>query len=284
MACASRLLVAVLFSALVTVACGRAPSGTVDTLAPVAAAQAEVESVVAPAAASAQREVAQVLVPAVLEVQAAVQELAAAAPPGASTTWAGAEVATALIIRWEIGSPELYARKWEGVICPGGISGPTIGVGYDLGHQTSADIRSAWAEHPDVERLASASGVVGDTACRTWAATHRDIRTDFPFAERVFLAATLPAYHAAAARALDTGWESLSPHAQAGLTSLGYNRGWSMRGDRNREKRSIRDDCAPVGDADCVASQLRAMKRLWPTVRGLRDRREDEARTVERTS
>ena len=125
---------------------------------------------------------------------------------------------------------------------------------------------------------------MGDAKCREWVSRHRDIRIPYEFAYRVFAAASLPAYSQGAERALGDGWERMSAYAQAGNTSLGYNRGWSMRGDRNREKRAIRDDCAPTGDADCNAAQIRAMKRLWPTVRGLRDRRDDEARTVERTT
>lgn len=290
MAGLSRHLVAVLLSALVILggaAC--APAGVTAPARPAAAGpaealQAQVAEVVAPTAVELQVSVAQVLVPAALDVQDAVQASLSPSPGPLDMAWAGAPVAADLIIRWEIGSPARYARLYEGLICPGGASGPTGGVGYDFGHQTAADIRAEWHEHADVERLATASGVVGPAACRSWVAAHADIRIPFDYAERIFLTRTLPAYQLAAERALGEGWDRLPANAQAGNTSLGYNRGWSMRGDRNREKRAIRDVCAPAGDVRCNATEIRAMKRLWPDVRGLRDRRDDEARVVESAS
>ena len=66
--------------------------------------------------------------------------------------------------------------------------------------------------------------------------------------------------------------------------SLVYNRGASMAGPRNAEKRAIRDVCLPAGDTQCVATELRAMCRLWagtPNGPGLCARREDEARLAE---
>lgn len=286
-----RHLVAVLLSALVSLAaaaCAPSVATTPDRRAAVGAAEAlqiQVAEVVTPAATDLQVAVAEVLVPAALGVQGTVQASLSPPSPGPlDMAWAGAPVAADLIIRWEIGSPARYARLYQGLICPGGASGPTGGVGYDFGHQTAADIRAEWHEHPDVERLATASGVVGDAACRDWVARHTDIRIPFDYAERIFLTRTLPAYQQAAERALGDGWHRLPPNAQAGNTSLGYNRGWSMRGDRNREKRAIRDVCAPAGDVRCNAAEIRAMKRLWPDVRGLRDRRDDEARVVESAS
>ncbi len=287
MARASRLLVALLLSALV-IGCGASALPSADPSVPsmFGQAQADFELAIAPPVEVAQVSTAEVVVPAVLAIQEQIQAALPASPAPAvqPEEWAGADVASDLIVRWEVSSPDAYTRKWQGVICPGGASGPTGGIGFDFGHQTPADIREAWDQHADVERLATASGVVGDANCRAWVSRHQDIRIPYAFAYAVFQSASLPAYRHGAERALGEGWHRLTAFAQAGNTSLGYNRGWSMRGDRNREKRAIRDDCAPRGDLTCNAGEIRAMKRLWPTVRGLRDRREDEARTVERTS
>lgn len=287
MARASCLLVALLLSALVTGCSAPAqPAGEADVPPVFGRAQANFEAAIAPPVEGAQVGTAELVVPAVLAIQEQIQG-ALPAPSGLSTeadAWAGAAVAGDLIVRWEVSSPDAYTRKWQGLICPGGASGPTGGIGFDFGHQTPADIRMAWQHHTDVERLATASGVVGEANCRAWVSRHQDIRIPYAFAYGVFQNASLPAYRLGAERALGDGWNRLTPFAQAGNTSLGYNRGWSMRGDRNREKRAIRDDCAPRGDVACNAGQIRAMKRLWPTVRGLRDRRDDEAQTVERTS
>lgn len=284
MARASCLLVALLLSALV-IGCGASALPSADPSVPpvFGQAQADFEAAIAPPVEVAQVSTAEVVVPAVLAIQEHIQAALPALPAPAFELeqWAGAAVASDLIVRWEVSSPDAYTRKWQGLICPGGASGPTGGIGFDFGHQTPADIRTAWGRHADVERLATASGVVGDANCRDWISRHQDIRIPYAFAYDVFQSASLPAYRQGAERALGEGWHRLTPYAQAGNTSLGYNRGWSMRGDRNREKRVIRDDCAPRGDVACNAGEIRAMKRLWPTVRGLRDRREDEARTVE---
>lgn len=259
----------------------------VDT-APVAATQAAVTEALAPVALDARVDAAAAIAPAVLDVREAVQQAAALIAPGpaaaAPAAWAGTEAATKLIVRWEVTSAAAYTRRYQGVICPGGASGPTIGIGYDLGHQTRAQIQADWAPHPDVERLMDGSGVVGEAACRRYRAEHLDIRVPYSMAEHVFAWTTLPAYTRTTRRAFANGWEGIGPNAQAANVSLIYNRGASMAGARNREKRAIRDTCVPRGDVGCNAAQLRAMCRIWagtPNGPGLCARRHDEARTAE---
>ena len=255
-----------------------------ETVEIVAGVREDTADIVVPAAAQVRASTVEVLVPLLLDAREIVQEaLPEPAPIAQADVWAGAPAATALIVRWEVSSPQLYTRRYQGVICPGGASGPTIGVGYDLGHQTTSDIARDWAAHPDAGRLAAGSAQVGEARCRAYQAKHRDIRVPFAMAQQVFATATLPAYHAAARRALAQGWDGLSLNAQAADISLGYNRGWSMRGDRNREKRAIRDTCVPAADLPCNASELRAMCRLWagtPNGKGLCARRDAEARLL----
>ena len=168
-----------------------------------------------------------------------------------------------LVVRWEIGSPAQYVRKYQGVIGPGGGSGPTIGIGYDLGTQTPAQIRAAWGWHPDVERMATASGQVGPERCAAWRAGHRDIRVSYDDAMRVFASHDWPRYMAMASRAYRNGWSGLTSHHQGGLASNGYNRGFIFLGSRRTEMREIRDTCVPGNDAPCTAAQLRASCRVW---------------------
>lgn len=259
-----------LLSALVALA-GCAPERT----------QQELSATVAPAVDQAQGQLASVLVPAVLAFQEAAQasiEPLPLDPP--ADTWAGAEAATALIVRWEVTSPAVYAKRYQGVICPGGASGPTIGIGYDLGHQTRGAILRDWSHHPDVARLANAAGQVGEAACAIYRAAHRDIRVPYAMAAEVFQRSTLPAYHASTRRAFAVGWPGYRPKAQAAAVSLVYNRGASMKGDRNREKRAMRDTCIPATDYACSAGELRGMCRLWagtPNGKGLCGRRDGEA-------
>lgn len=187
----------------------------------------------------------------------------------------------ALVVRWEVGSEAQYTRKYQGVICPGGASGPTIGIGDDLGHQTEAEIRRRWGHHPDVERMVTASGQTGPAACNAWRNSHLGIKVGYDDALYVFQAFAWPKYRAMAARAYRKGWDGLSSFHQGGLTSNGYNRGFSFLGSRRIEMRVTRDTCVPNNDAPCTATQLRASCRVWdnqPSIRkGLCARRNAEA-------
>lgn len=229
------------------------------------------------AAAAAQAGVAQALTPPLLAVQDAAHT--ALAPVAAPAAPAVHPAAVALIVRWEVTSPARYTQRYQGVICPGGASGPTIGIGDDLGHQPPAEIRRRWGWHPAVERLVTASGQVGPERCAAWRARHRDVRVTYPQAYQVFAEHALPQY-AGLTRRVYRGVERLGPRPEGALVSNVYNRGPSMAGDRAREKRVIRDTCVPQGDPYCVAQQLRAMCRLWagtPNGPGLCARRHDEA-------
>lgn len=193
-------------------------------------------------------------------------------------------LSTDLIVKWEIGSPGQYTRKWSGVYWPGGHSGPTWGIGYDGGHQSAERILDDWHQHPHRHRLAQTSGLRGPSA-QAAIPRWRDVFTPWPLAMQVFTDRTLPAYTLQAQRALGDDFHRLHEPTQAALVSLGYNRGWSMLGSRNAEKRAIRDRCLPAADAHCVAREIAAMCRLWEgtaNYRGLCARRQDEARMAVR--
>lgn len=193
-----------------------------------------------------------------------------------------------LVVRWEVGSPKQYTAKYQGVICPGGASGPTIGIGDDLGHQTAAEIRRRWGWHPQADRLVTGSGQTGPAACNAWKKAHRDIRVSYDDALRIFQTYAWPKYQAMASRAYRNGWSSLTPFHQGSLTSNGYNRGFSFLGAKRAELVVIRDTCVPRSEAPCTASQLRASCRVWdsqPTIRkGLCARRHAEAEFAVRSS
>lgn len=205
-------------------------------------------------------------------------------PTQRNTSTAVDSAAVDLVVRWEVGSPARYTKLYQGVICPGGASGPTIGIGDDLGHQTPAEIRRRWGWHPLVDELVTGSGVTGDAACKAWKAQHRDIRVSYDDALRVFTTYTWPSYLRMAERAYRNGWDGLSIRHQGGLGSNGYNRGFSMVGSRNTEKRHTRDVCVPNNDPDCTAADLIASCRVWdnqPAIRkGVCARRHDEAKFV----
>jgi hypothetical protein len=243
-------------------------------------AQAAVADVITPPAVTAQASIAETIVPAMLAAQTAVQDVVPPPQTGLPSSSAVTPAAVALIVRWEVTSEPYYARRLQRPIWPGGNSGVTWGVGYDGGQQTRASILADWHAHPDAEALSTTSGFVAEHA-RIVLPSYHHVITPFALAETVFRDAVLPKYVVATRRALGPDFERLPAHAQDALVSLGYNRGWMMAGDRNSEKRAIRDRCVPAGDAQCIAEQLRAMCRIWAhdaNGDGLCRRRNAEAR------
>lgn len=210
------------------------------------------------AATTTREAVASGVVPTLLKMQQAI-ETALPAPATAPARASVSPAAVALIIRHEIISPAYYTAKLQGFACPGDISGPTPGIGYDLGMQTATRIRADWHMHPAVTRLAAGSGVTGFGPCRAYRRVNADIRTPFALAESVFETASLPAYHALAARTFRNGWKGLTPNAQGALVATVYVRGAGMRGESRSEMRKLRDDCVPANDVQCIAAAHRAM-------------------------
>lgn len=247
-------------------------------------AQAQVAVAVAPVVEVLSDTSAVVATPVVIQVRQSIQSVLPAPPVQAPRV---SQAAADLIIRWEVTSPAHYTRKLQRPIWPGGASGITWGIGYDGGHQTATTIARDWQAHMAVDRLATSAGITG-TAARDALPGFRGIATPFDYASAVFRNASLPVYHGMARRAfLPAGFDAAPADLQGVLVSLTYNRGGSMVGNRNREKRHIRDVCLPAGDVQCTAAQLRAMCRIWagtPNGPGLCNRREDEARLSERAA
>jgi hypothetical protein len=252
-------------------------------------AVANAQEALATRAGEVQAAGAEATVPVVLALRETVDAVAAETiPPPQQAEQAEAVVDPAvfdLVVRWEIGSQAQYVRQYQGVICPGGGSGPTIGIGYDLGTHTPSEIRAAWGWHPAIEELVTASMQVGPDRCAAWRAKHRDIRVSYDDAVRVFATHDWPRYVAMAARAYRNGWDGLTSAHQSGLAGNGYNRGFTFVGSRRSEMREIRDTCVPGHMAPCTADQLRASCRVWEGTKlyaGLCARRRAEAAFVVR--
>lgn len=190
-----------------------------------------------------------------------------------------------LIVQFEVGSQARYTARYQGVVCPPGDSGPTVGIGFDGAHQTAETIRRAFRGHPHVERMAAVMpGATGAQRCAAARAQLADVRVPWLTALRVFETDTLPEYVARAHRAFGPALANVGPDARGSTYATVYNRGTAMLGSRNREKRVIRDECLPNADAACMAAQYRSMKRLWvgtPLERGLGARYEATAQLAE---
>jgi hypothetical protein len=69
--------------------------------------------------------------------------------------------------------------------------------------------------------------------------------------------------------------------AQGVIGSLVYNRGGSLKATDKRREMVDLGPAIKAGDYERIAILLRQMKRHWPTAKGLRDRRENEARIID---
>jgi GH24 family phage-related lysozyme (muramidase) len=168
--------------------------------------------------------------------------------------------------------------KW-----PGGSSGITIGVGYDLGFVTEDQFEEDWSPFlsgDEIDRLKDVIRLSGDKAAQR-AREFGDIKIKRADAEQVFKERTLPLYSQKTEDAFP-GLDQLPAAAQGALVSLVFNRGPGMNGDSRREMRAVRDAVAD-GDLQEIANQIRAMKRLWEGkgLDGLLKRRDAEADLVE---
>lgn len=191
-----------------------------------------------------------------------------------------------LIVREEVSSEAAYRKKYVRPIHPGGESGVTVGIGYDLRHHTPAQIRADWDGRVDdgmIEAMVSVSGQPGSAVGRIKS------RVSIPWEAAIseFEDIELPRWEAKTARALP-GFSELSPDCKGALVSLTFNRGPSFAipaskdpKGRYREMRAIRTALAS-GDLDAIPDEFRAMKRLWPNQAGLRKRRDAEAALFER--
>lgn len=185
-----------------------------------------------------------------------------------------------MIVGFEVTSPEVYEKKYRNPIWPGGASGVTIGIGYDLGYYNYAQVSAHWGKYVSPEMLKAMLSVRGlkGLSAKAQAAAYKD-RIDIPYniASKVFAESTLPDF---AEQTKDTwdGIEKLHPYIQDSMLSLCYNRGSDTdpQKDRRKEMHQLKA-LIKVNDVSGIAKKFREMKRLWPKVKGLRDRRDKEA-------
>jgi hypothetical protein len=184
-----------------------------------------------------------------------------------------------MILCFEVGSRARYERDFQRPVWPGGASGVTIGIGYDVGVTKKAQITSDWETYlfePELASLLAVQGVTG-TPAQQLARGVSHIVLPLKAAEEVFYLKTLPIF-AERTRTTFPGVNKLPADAQGMMLSLVYNRGSSLDGGRRAEMaeiaRILRGSDPGLED---IARQFESMKRLWPEAKGLRDRRQREA-------
>lgn len=189
-----------------------------------------------------------------------------------------------LIIEFETGGKSYYQSRLQRPTWPGGASGATIGLGYDLGYNTKAQIRTDWSGLPDTQitALTSAAGYKG-TAAKYRVSALRWIIIPWDAAERVFVTRTMPRFGSMTDAAFPAITRTHS-HVQGSMLSIVFNRGSSLTGSSRIEMRAIRDHIA-AGRISAIPREIRAMKRLWigKGLDGLLRRREAEAQLIEKS-
>lgn len=191
-----------------------------------------------------------------------------------------------LIIASEVGSRQLYEKKYQRPEWPQGLSGVTVGIGYDLGYATPLKIKTDWSPllaSSMVEAMIGCAGITGSEASSKTAEVRSSILVPWDAATAVYEHTDIPQWTEKVCISIP-GADRLPPNCLGALVSVAYNRGCSfqMAGDRYREMRAIRSHVM-AGELDQVPAEFRSMKRLWgANESGLLVRREKEAKIWEK--
>ncbi len=180
------------------------------------------------------------------------------------------------IAQFEVTSRFHYASHAARPHWPKGDSGVTIGIGYDLRFPTRDSFRAEWSGLIPPGQLNQLDALVGRQGSLALADQVSDLEVPFQAAWKVFTGVSLPK-SVAETRTAYPGFDNLNGLCRGVLVSLIYNRGPQMTGDRRREMAAIAGHIKS-GNLAAVAAELVTMKRLWPDAKGLRDRRDAEAR------
>lgn len=189
-----------------------------------------------------------------------------------------------LILESEVSSKETYTRVYQSPVWPGGESGVTIGIGYDLGYMSKQAFTETWGgllSASDMQTLLPVIGLKGEKAHKALAGC-KSVKISYDKAIQVFYHTVLPACAKDTRKALP-GVQKLPPDAQGALLSLVYNRGPLINDTDKRKEMKAIVPLVTKGDLAGIAAQLRSMKRLW-TAKGLISRREKEAVLTENAS
>lgn len=187
------------------------------------------------------------------------------------------------IIGFEVTSEEYYNRNYLHPTWPGGDSGVTVGVGYDLGMNRRETIIMDWTANVNlntVALLADQAGITGQAARLRIIGLLKQVIVPYSSALHVFTNNTLPRFYRAAIQVYP-GLDLLNADTQGAIVSLVYNRGNKLTGDTRTEMKELVPLIA-CADYTGIADAIARMKRLWigEGLDGLIARREAEANLV----
>jgi hypothetical protein len=187
------------------------------------------------------------------------------------------------IISFEVTSEEVYNKKYINPIWPGGDSGVTIGIGYDLGMNNRETIIMDWTGNVNlnsVSILSNLAGITGQKAKESLTPLVKSVVVPYSSAYNVFVNNTLPRFCKAALKVYP-GLDKLNPDTQGAIVSLVYNRGNKLTGETRTEMAELVDLIAKQ-DYVGIASAIARMQRIWANkgLDGLLTRRRIESRIV----
>lgn len=190
-----------------------------------------------------------------------------------------------LIVAFEVSSEAQYNAAYRAPTWPGGASGVTIGIGWDCGYATAAEISAIWSPYLTPDMIMRLSAAAGMTGARAQVETHKlrnAVSVSWTAAMAVFQNHDMPKWEGLVEKALPNT-EFLSGDSFGALVSLAYNRGASFaaEGGRYREMRDIHAHMSEKNFA-AIPNDIRSMVRLWPNVPGLQSRRRQEAALFEK--
>lgn len=185
-----------------------------------------------------------------------------------------------LIIQFEIGGRSYYEKALQKPTYPGGQSGVTIGIGYDLGYNTEKQFLADWSPTLNlnfVNALKPLCGLKGDKAKAMIKGEVLNVRIPYNIAYDVFVKSSVPRFYKAALT-IYPEMIHLNEDTQGALVSMVFNRGTSLAGDRRKEMKAI-IDLVKLKDYEGIAEEIEKSKRLWENagMDGLVIRREAEA-------
>lgn len=194
------------------------------------------------------------------------------------------------IMFYEVTGEGNYNKKLKSPIWPGEDSGVTIGIGYDLGYASQADLQGEWGNyvHPFIiKRLAVACGKRGKDA-QNILTDLKNVHIEWEDAYKQFTEKLLPVFVALTETFCDN-LEDIHEDCRGALTSLVFNRGTALELkndplDSRREMREIKD-LMKKKQYSGIPQKFLDMQRLWKgnsKVRGVVDRRAGEAALFER--
>jgi hypothetical protein len=184
--------------------------------------------------------------------------------------------ASALIISSEVSGVSQYKQRFHKPTWPGGSSGVTIGIGYDLGFVNLKEFGADWTDYLDGEEFRALSGCCGLYGERARSALSNVARIDIPWplANRQYEERIQP-QRIGETEAVLRNSDLLSADSLGALVSLVYNRGAAGflvpqnkdPAGRFREMRNIRELMAAKRFSE-IPAQLLAMGRLWQRIPG----------------